>query len=376
MSTRIFIEKIDSYKLPAISKFIETVFSNLHLDKKLQDCNTILLKPNMLGPYSPEKAVTTHPAVVEAMIMILQTLGKEVWLGDSPGGSVPVGKIWKSTGMEELCKRYHVKMVNFSTDGLELKKIDDREYKLAQSFFKADAVINLAKYKTHSLMYYTGCVKNLYGLVPGLKKSDYHRMHPNLEEFSQVISDIYLLGKPQIVLNILDGIWGMEGEGPSSGEPRNFGILMASENGAALDWQASRMMGFNDDQVNYILNCLQKQNIKISEIITDDKWKHFTFSNVKIKKISRMIKLVQLSPEFLKDIFRKAYKYYPAFTNKCKLCGVCRDSCPVQAITISQGAVKPEINHEICIKCMCCHELCPYNAIYIHKSLLARFLVK
>jgi len=373
---KVFIEKISEYELPAISSFISKVFAELKLEEKLQNCQTILLKPNLLGPYPPERAITTHPVIVEAVIIILQTLGKEVWLGDSPGGSLPVQVTWQKSGMQELCERYHVKMINFNTDGIVIKSREEREYNFAQAFFTADAVIDLAKYKTHSLMYYTGCVKNLFGLIPGLKKSDYHSKYPTLKEFSQVICDIYKLSSKQICLNVLDGIVGMEGEGPSAGETRHFGIIMASESGAALDCKAAGMMGFGTKQVPYLWQCLQDEEMKESDIEIDANWENFAFKDVKIKKLSQMLQLMQKSPAFIQDMFRKIYHYYPDFTSKCRLCGVCRDSCPVQAITIEPGMSTPSIDYDKCIKCMCCHELCPYQAVYLHKSFLARFLIK
>ncbi|MDP8221251.1 MAG: DUF362 domain-containing protein [Candidatus Stygibacter frigidus] len=373
---KVFIQKIKEYDLPAISKFIENVFFELKLEEKLQNCQTVLLKPNLLGPYAPERAVTTNPTVVEAVIIILQTMGKDVWLGDSPGGSLPVNITWQKTGMQELCEKYHVKMINFNTEGIVNKSIENREYNIAQAFQEADAVIDLAKYKTHSLMYYTGCIKNLFGLIPGLKKSDYHSKYPTQTDFSQVICDIYQLSRKQVVLNILDGIVGMEGDGPSAGETRNFGIMMASESGAALDTQAAAMMGFKAEQISYISQCLVEEGISENEIDYDLQWKKFTFKDVKIKKVSQLIKFIQYSPKFLQDIFRNLFNYYPDFNTKCRLCGVCRDSCPVQAITISPHKSTPEIDYNKCIKCMCCHELCPYQAVYIHKSFLASLILK
>jgi uncharacterized protein (DUF362 family)/Pyruvate/2-oxoacid:ferredoxin oxidoreductase delta subunit len=308
--------------------------------------------------------------------MVLQDLGKEVWLGDSPGGSVPVERIFETTGIKELCSRYKVRLINFNTQPIKNLQIEGREYNIVQTVFDADAVIDLAKYKTHSLMYYTGCIKNLYGLIPGLKKSDYHSRYPTYEAFSQVIADIYQLAACRICLNIMDGIVGMEGEGPSAGQPRNFGIMMASLSGAALDWQAAHMMGFKDEQLGYITSCLAFDQIEPGDIKIESPWQKHHFPAVKIKKVSQLIKILQHSPRFLQNIFRRYFNFYPAFNNRCRLCGVCRDSCPVQAITISPNDKTPRIDHDKCIKCMCCHELCPYQAVYIYKSLLARFIVK
>jgi uncharacterized protein (DUF362 family)/NAD-dependent dihydropyrimidine dehydrogenase PreA subunit len=373
---KVLIQNIAEYDLFLVRKFIEQVFEELQLELRLKDCRTVLLKPNLLGPYEPARAVTTHPVIVEALIIKLQNLKKEVWLGDSPGGSLPVKRIFTVTGMEELCRRYSVKLINFNTEGIERQSWQGREYNIAKPFFLADAVINLAKYKTHSLMYYTGCIKNLFGLIPGLKKSDYHKKFPTYQEFSTVISDIYSISQTQVNLNILDGIIGMEGEGPSAGKPRSFGLLFASESGAALDWQAAKMMGLKKNQMQYIYQAMANENLTPEDILTGRRWQNFSFEKVKIKKVSQLINLIQHSPGFLQNAFRKAYQYYPDFNDNCVLCGVCRDSCPVQAITITSGDITPVIDLDTCIKCMCCHELCPHQAVFIHKSFLARFLVK
>lgn len=373
---KVFAEKIAEYELPAVSRFLSRVFAELDLKEKLKDSHTILIKPNLLGVYEPDRAVTTHPVVVEAVIMILQALGKEVWLGDSPGGAVSVERVWEVTGMKALCEHYQVKLVNFNAGGVKSLQVGERQYNPVDIFYQVDAVIDIAKYKTHQLMSYTGCIKNLYGLIPGLKKSDYHSKYPSVEEFGRVISDIYQLSRQQICLNILDGIMGMEGEGPSAGEVRRFGMLFASESGSALDWQAARMMGFARHEVEYVYTCLEEEGIKESAIEVEAAAKDITFSNVKIKRIGKVLQLFQKSPAGIQNLFRGLFNYYPAFNDHCRLCGVCRDSCPVGAITIKAGARTPEIDLNKCIKCMCCHELCPYQAVYIHKSLLARYFVK
>lgn len=372
----IAISKQSRYQLDEVKAVITDFFGHFSLEKKLAESKTVLIKPNLLGAYEPERAVTTHPVVLEAVIQILLEYNKEIWLGDSPGGSMPVKAIWEKTGIKSLCEKYGVNLINFNTGKVKTRTVNGEEYTLAESFFAADAVINVAKYKTHSLMNYTGCIKNLYGLVPGLKKSDYHSKYPGYEDFARVITDIYSVSRNQIKIHILDGITGMEGEGPSAGEPRDFGTLFASESGAALDKIAAEMLGFNPEQLAYIYNCISAEGISASDIVTDNKWQGFQFEDVKIRKVSQMVKLIQRSPKFMQDLFRSIYKFYPAFNDNCKLCGVCRDSCPVQAITITKGEKTPKIDYEKCIKCMCCHELCPYQAVYIHKSLLARFLVK
>jgi uncharacterized protein (DUF362 family) len=372
---KVLIKKIASYDYDEIRRFLESVASQTILWQKLEGKKRILLKPNMLGAYEPDRAVTTHPVVLEVIIDLLLEHDKEVIVGDSPGGTTSVQQVYQKTGLKELAERKQVQLVNFSEYGVVNKKTQHHNFGISKYIFEADAVINVAKYKTHSLMYYTGAVKNLYGTIPGLKKSDYHKQNPDLKAFSSVISELYMAIKPQVVLNIVDGIIGMEGEGPSAGVVRDFKVMFASESGGALDTVAARMMGFKKEQLKYIEAVLQAEGISEKEIQLEERWQSFQYKNVKIKRVSTFIKILAYSPKVLKNIFRKLYNYYPAINDNCKLCKVCVNSCPVQAISVKEGATKPEINYEKCIKCMCCHELCPYQAVYIKKSWLAKILI-
>ncbi|MDP8267375.1 MAG: DUF362 domain-containing protein [Candidatus Tenebribacter davisii] len=369
---KVQIEKIESYDFDKIYNFIE----KLQLEKILRDKKKILVKPNLLGAFAPERAVTTNPVVVDAVVTYLKKIGKDVILGDSSGGTTSIKVVWEKTGMNKVAKKHNIRLVNFISDGIIQQRTKDLKFPITKYIWETDAVINLCKYKTHSLMSYTGAIKNLYGVIPGLKKSDYHKEHPDHTQFAKVITGLYSIVSDRIAFNIMDGIVGMEGDGPSAGDPRNFGVMFASRSASALDYVASSMMGFQPDKLEYIIPALKIDNIEISEIEISEEWKHFKFKKVKIKKIGLYVKLLTYSPKFLKDIFKKYYTYYPDFNDKCKKCRICVDSCPVQAMELKEGDAHPTIDYDKCIKCMCCHEMCPYQAIYIHKSFLAKFLIK
>ncbi|MCF7794506.1 MAG: DUF362 domain-containing protein [Candidatus Cloacimonetes bacterium] len=369
---KVYIEKIESYDLEKIRSFLLT----LPFWSKLKGKKTILIKPNLLGAFPPEKAVTTHPVVLEALISILLEKDKKVWLGDSQGGTTSTKKVWQETGMQQLAEKFNIKLLNFSEGGVQETKSKKMIFNTSKYFWEADAVINVCKYKTHSLMSFTGAVKNLYGLIPGLKKSDYHKQNPDHISFGKVISNLYDSVHEKISFNLMDGILGMEGEGPSAGIPRNFGVMFASESAPALDYVASAMMGFDPQKLDYIISVLKIENLQTSEIEIDSEWKSFTFPNVKIQGVKTLVKILAYSPKFLKNLFRKWFQVYPDFRDGCRLCRVCVDSCPVQAMKLEKGDSHPIIDHSKCIKCMCCHELCPYGVVYVKKSFLAKFVVK
>ena len=314
--------------------------------------------------------------MLDAIITILKDHGKEVILGDSPGGTAPVKKVWQETGILDLAAKHNIKLVQFGENGVVHKRGDGIDYHLARIYWDVDAVINVCKYKTHSLMSYTGAIKNLYGLIPGVKKTDYHKEHPDHISFSRVISELYKLVNEKLTFSIMDGIIGMEGEGPSAGIPRNFGVLFASEKASAIDYIAASMMSFKPENLEYILPCLTYDKLKPDDIEIAEKWKDFVFPNMKITKVGAIVKILAYSPKILKNAFRKMFRYYPDFNDKCTQCRICVDSCPVQAMTLGKNASVPEIDYSKCIKCMCCHEFCPHHAVYIRKSFLAKFLLK
>ncbi len=369
---KVHIEKITSYDFDKIYQFIET----LQLEEILNDKKKILLKPNLLGAFPPERAVTTNPVVVDAVITYLKKIGKDVIVGDSPGGSTTIKLVWEKTGMKRLAEKHKISLVNFKNGGIIQQRAAKLTFPITKYIWEADAVINLSKYKTHSLMSFTGAIKNLYGLIPGLKKSDYHKEHPDHTQFAKVISGLYSVVKDRIAINIMDGIVGMEGDGPSAGDPRNFGVMFASKSASALDFVASGMMGFKPERLEYILPSLELDNIKETEIEISEEWLHFKFHKVKIKKIGLYIKILAYSPKILKNAFKKHFNYYPDFNDKCRKCNICVESCPMQVMELGEGDAHPTINYDKCIKCMCCHEMCPYQAIYVHKSFLAKFLIK
>ena len=371
---KVFIQEIKEYDLKIIYNFLKE--STTDFWYTIKDKKNILIKPNLLAAFHPDKAVTTHPVILEALIILLKEHKKNIFLGDGSGGTTPVQKVWQTTGMIELCEKYNVKLVNFSEAGIVEKNIESHKIGIAKHFMQADAVINVSKMKTHCLMYYTGAVKNLYGVIPGLKKSEFHKNYPDPDSFGKVLFELYKIVQGKVVLNIMDGIWGMEGDGPSAGIPRNFGLVFACEKASALDFVVSRMMGFKIDKLKYIKSALEFDKIEPAKINIHEKWENFIFHKVKIKKVGFMIKIFTYSPQFLKNIFRNFYWFYPAFNDKCTLCEICVKSCPVKAMEIRENDKTPTIDLSKCIKCMCCHELCPSQAVYIKKSFLAKFLIK
>ncbi|MEA3475424.1 MAG: DUF362 domain-containing protein [Candidatus Cloacimonadota bacterium] len=390
-------KRCKNYNREKIKQIIYEIFSSQKFLNRLNNLDSALLKPNLLGPYSPEKGITTHPEFIAAVIEILKDYNIKISLLDNPGGTVKYEKVLHDTGMEDLSKKYDIEILYSAISGIRKfkkftseKLIENIEYIVSKPFVECQAIINLPKLKTHTLTLFTGAIKNCYGVVPGLAKSSYHRIAPNPTKFAKIVVDIYKIVKDKIAFNLMDGIVGMDGDGPSSGDTKNFGVILGGTDAVALDFCASRMMGYNPKKIPTIKFAADQTQISLDDIrLIGDFSENFTLKNVNIKK-SKITNLILrgLSTSF-KNVFQKIFWAYPTFDpEKCTKCGICVKSCPTSALKISsvspissgspdgKDSTIPQLSREKCILCLCCIEMCPENAAYLEKSFIAKYLIK
>lgn len=359
-----------SYEQNLVNKVIRESLNNLGgLEKFVKRGQKVHVKPNLLSAKIPERAATTHPAIVRALIIMLRELDCDVSIGDSPAGiSKPIEQYWRLTGMQAVAEETGARLVAFEKKGIIEHRVNGQSYFIAQVVAEADIVINVCKMKTHGLTLYTGAIKNIFGTIPGVKKAEYHKIAPKVDKFSEIIVDIYEAVSPR--LHIQDAVLAMEANGPSSGVPKHVGLILASEDGVALDAVAAEIMGFNQDEILTTqiaskrgLGCSDLNNIDIKGI-----------SKNKLEKIDFLLpsnRIVQLIPEFLMKLVGKFIWIRPRVDEKkCKQCGLCIQGCPVKAMSRKNGI--PDINEKICIKCFCCDEICPYDAINQEMSWMAK----
>jgi len=367
--SKISISECNSYNDEDVQKAVSQCLDHLGgLSSFIKEGDTVLIKPNVLQAKKPEEAITTHPAVMEAIIIEVQKIGATAFVGDSPGGLwLTLGNHWKNTGIGKVCSKYNVEILNFEAAGSYEKEINGNTYYIAKPVLDVDFVINVPKIKTHSLTTFTCAIKNMFGTIPGLMKVNYHKIAPNTNDFSSLIVDIFSLTKPN--LNIVDGIIGMEGEGPSGGKPIKLGMVLASTDGVALDTYICHLLGKNPMKVptNKIAyeKGLGQGNINEIEILgyqakvrKDFKWPSSLMSSL---------------PEFLVRGMWGFISQKPVINSKlCTNCKQCIKSCPVEVLT--PGVPVPEFNYDKCINCLCCSEMCPQKAIHMKKNLLARLM--
>jgi len=367
----ISIGKCDSYHPESVQKAVQSVVDDLGgVSSFIKKGDTVLIKPNMLQAKTPEEAITTHPQVLEAVINIVQDAGGIALVGDSHGGPAEGLKhYWDTTGYSDVCNRLDVELVNFEKSGVYIKERNDRKYYIAKPVLDCDCLINLPKIKTHSLTVFTCAIKNMYGTIPGLRKTEYHKLAPKTTDFAELVVDIYALTKPQ--LNIVDGVVAMEGPGPSGGNLRDLNLILASVDGLAMDSFICHILGKNPLKVpiNKIAYNQGLGYVNIDEfnilgdipIIEDFKWPPNiagTIDRIPEPIMRGLLNLMWSRPEINSEY--------------CIKCGKCIESCPVNAIT--NDVLIPDFDYSECINCLCCMEMCPEKAVYLEESWLSKII--
>ena len=349
------------YEQNRIDAAIDRSIGNIGgLDQFIKRGTRVHIKPNLLTAKSPEKAATTHPLVVKSIVNRIIENGGEVTIGDSPAGiSRPIEEYWRVTGMDDVARKTGAKLVKLEKKGVVERSVNGKSYFIASAVAEADVVINICKLKTHNLTLFTGAIKNMFGVIPGFKKSEYHKQAPKVEKFSEIIVDVFSAVRPE--LNIMDAVEIMEGNGPSAGKPRQLGLICASKDAVALDAVAAKIVGFNDgeiltteiayqrglgekvfDRINVLGESLESFNDLHVSLPTNRFQSYIPASLFKV-----MGKLVWVRPKPDMD--------------RCKRCGICIKNCPTQAMIPQEGF--PRIDYKKCINCFCCDEVCPHDAI-------------
>ncbi|MFW6163777.1 MAG: DUF362 domain-containing protein, partial [Planctomycetota bacterium] len=306
------------------------------LDAVVGPGERVLLKPNMLSGKRPERAVTTHPAVVRAMVGLAREAGAEAWVGDSPGGLQwnVTGRVLAKTGIGPAAKEAGAELKDF--DGGDREFIDLPEgavlqrFALARPVLDADAVVSLAKLKTHGQALYTGAVKNLLGCVPGGGKIRVHQLAPQSRDLAAALLDIYAVVRPRLAL--IDGIVAMEGNGPTYGDPRHLGLLIASTDAVAADAVACHLIGYKP-RVVHILGQAEERGLGVGSLdrieVVGERLDECVVAD--FRRASNLF--YELIPPWLARVIGRTVRIDPEIVQEeCRRCGLCERSCPAQAI--------------------------------------------
>jgi len=335
---------------------------------------SVLLKPNMLASASPAQAVSTHPEFLRAAIRLVRDLGaKRILVGDSPAfQSTDAIGMWN--GLKPVALQEGAEWVDFGNpvDVETPEALLVKRFAVARVVTEVDVIVSLCKLKTHGLMYFTGAVKNLFGIIPGLKKSALHMRFPGRLEFGTMIADLTLAVKSTYA--IMDGIVAMEGAGPYAGTPRQVGLVLAGAGLFAVDWVASSLIGYDPMDIPYLRVAATNTpyGFDPAGVVTVG----LLPGSVRIPdfKLIRVVNDSQAGKKGpLSEAVRKFMVPRPVFSRKlCVLCGACVKICPAKALSIvdskavqnaKSGNKMIAIDYDMCIRCYCCHEVCTEHAI-------------
>jgi uncharacterized protein (DUF362 family)/Pyruvate/2-oxoacid:ferredoxin oxidoreductase delta subunit len=335
----------------------------------------IVMKPNILIGTDPDKGVTTHPTVFRAAGKLLKDAGAIVSYGDSPSFGKAEPNLRRS-GLKQVGDELGFGIADFDSgtsvshrNALLVKKFD-----VANGVLNSDGLVSLPKFKTHGLTRFTGAVKNQFGCVPGLLKSQYHVKLPDPYDFATMLVDLNTLIKPR--LSIMDGIVAMEGNGPRSGKLKRLNVLLLSSDPIALDATACRIAHLDPEVVPTSkpgekagLGTYHIENIELM----GEALESFVDKSFQVNRTPPMSSSGGRFTVFLKNRVTQRPVIDKA---KCTCCGTCITLCSVQpkAIDWYEGdeSRPPRYDYNRCIRCYCCQETCPEGAIYLSTPLLGR----
>ena len=337
------------------------------------------IKANLVAALKPEKAATTHPALLRALVDLIQERGGEAVVGDSPGGlfnAAFLNPVYAGTGLSAAGLPLNR---DYGTRELELPQAKICKRATVTSWLlDCDAVINFAKLKSHGMMGLSAAAKNLFGSIPGTMKPEYHFRYPNPADFADMLVDLDEFWKPR--LHIVDAVLTMEGNGPTVGTPRPMGCLLAGENPHKLYLLCARLTGMDPDTVPTLRAAMDPGLCPrtVEELELQGPWQDFVAKDFQI-----ITERIGLQFQSLMGGGRRG-ALFSSFLNRtiaarpgvekeaCVGCRKCEQVCPAKAITMKNK--KPVIRRKLCIRCFCCQEFCPKGAMKVKRPPLARLL--
>lgn len=377
MMEQVWLSRCGGYAPEELLRQVEEAFDALGVWDQLKPGMTVVIKPNLVINSKPDNAIATHPALVAAVGKCVQKAGASVVIAESPGGPftpAAMKAVFRGCGYTEMAKECgftlytECKSREVSLPGA----VRCRQLSVVEPFLTRDYLIDLAKLKTHSMVGFSGAVKNLFGAVPGLQKPELHCRFPEKLPFSQMLVDLCDFLKPDLCF--LDGILAMEGNGPTGGNPRKMGVLGASKSPNALDVCGAALIGLSPESILM----LKEANLRGLGPISPEECQ-LVKEKVEalaqpdfLKAEASSTDFIDRLPKFLRPAAKKIATPTPKIRRKeCVGCGKCAESCPQHTISIQDG--KAVIDYRKCIRCFCCHEMCPKHVIDIRRWSLLHF---
>lgn len=383
--SRVAVSSCPDYQPGTLTQRIGEILSAVELLPFPKDAR-VLLKPNCLSAhYGPDRPINTRAEIVEAVgRYLLDHHQVRLIIADS-GGMGSYGRTKRAyalMGLDLVARRLGAELVNLEELGLiELQSPEGAilsTFKATALLDHIDAIVNLPKLKTHMLTGITGAVKNALGLLPGSLKRTIHVTAPTGITMSQALVDIFqgIQNKTPMVLHVMDGVVATEGLGPSNGQARQTGRLLASTDPVALDVAAALIMGFDPAKIFTIVQAA-RAGLGVADPtrieLQGAGWKDlpvpgFKHPYTRTREWAERIippRLIGRTFDFLNEAKPKVRKA------QCQECGLCAQACPAQALKLTEEGLI--LNQELCIECYCCLEHCPHEGLWVPRGIWDRF---
>ncbi len=378
--TRVALVRCDTYNDDKVYKAVREGIDLLGgISQFARTGERIIMKPNVLWGTNPEKCVTTHPVVFQAVGSLLNEAGARVYYGDSP----TFGKCepnMRKAGLKQVGEELGFSLADFDSGSAvsHRKALLVKSFVIANGVLDSDGLVNLPKLKTHPLVRFTGAIKNQFGCIPGLLKSQYHVKLPDPYDFATMLVDLNTLVKPRLC--VMDAIVAMEGNGPRSGKPKKMSVLLFSSDPIAIDATACRIIDLDPEVVPTSragekagLGTYHGENI---EIVGED-IDSFLDPSFDVIRTPPMPCTRSRARTFVKNRVCER----PAIDKaKCTVCGICVRMCPVEpkAVDWHSGnkSKPPAYKYDRCIRCFCCQENCPEGAVFVESPLVGKIFFR
>ncbi len=370
---KVSVQPCGSYDRSEVERALETCIMSVGGLSWVSPGMKVALKVNLVSGMHPEKSATTHPVIVQVLAEMLTQRGARVVIGDSPGGTFTrehVSRVYHAAGMDRTVGAGVSLNDDFSVkDAVFQEAASAKTFSYTAWLDDADAIINISKLKTHAMMSMSCSVKNMFGTIPGTTKPEYHMRFPDIDRFADLMVDLNEYFHP--VLNIVDAVSGMEGNGPTAGTPKHFGYIAAGPNPYQLDLVCAHIMGLTMQDVPTIRAAYARGlgSEKAKDVILAGCELPAPADNVQLVVQKRSIDFGTRTPagRLVAAAGRWALGTRPRVNKgECVGCTKCARICPAHAIRMEKK--RPVIDRSACIHCFCCQEFCPKGAMKVQRN--------
>ena len=232
----------------------------------------VVIKPNLVE-FNMKRPINTDVRLVKALVRFLQELGaRKVIIAEGPGHRRDTEAVWRKAGYYDLKNEIGIPLIDLNYDDLQIVKTVSYKDSLIENLYlpktilSADLIISVPKMKTHHWVGVTLSLKNMIGVIPGIKYGwpkniiHWNGIEKSIVEINATIPTHY---------TIVDGVLGMEGDGPIMGSPKKVGALVMGNNALSVDAVSSRIMGLEPNRINYLQTAHENRlgSLKTEDII-------------------------------------------------------------------------------------------------------------